>query len=104
MLLDDESEMELYSKIIEVYQNRQLDKEAIEIWKDKSYIDLMHVLKRTNNKDLVKNAIILILSLFEDIPVDLYDTQGVDAKELKLEKRKEYLSKLKMEFFSEVPN
>ena len=104
MSFDDESEMELYSKILDVYQNRQLDKEAIEIWKDKSYIDLMHVLKRTNNKNLVKNAIILILSLFEDIPIDLYETQGVDAKELKLEKKKAFISELKMEFFSEVPN
>ena len=104
MSINDESEMELYSKILEVYQHRQFDKDSIEIWKDKSYIDLMHVLKLTNNKNLVKNAIILILSLFEDIPIDLYDTHGVNVKELKYEKKREYLSELKMEFFNELPN
>ncbi|TFG21566.1 MAG: hypothetical protein EU533_05300 [Promethearchaeota archaeon] len=101
---DDDFEMEFYSKILEVYQNKQLDKDSIEIWKNKSYIDLMQVLKRTKNKNLVKNAIILILSLFEDFPIDEYDTYGIHTKDLKNSEKKAYLSEMKMEFFNEIPN
>lgn len=104
MSFDDDFEMDLYSKILDVYQNKQLDKESIEIWKNKAYIDLMRVLERTKNKELVKNAIILILSLFEEFPIDRYETYGINTKELKNDKKKAYLSEMKMELFSEIPN
>jgi hypothetical protein len=100
-LIDDESEMDYYLKILDVYQNKKFDKEDLEIWKNKSYIELMQVLKRTNNRNLVKNAIILILSLFEDMPFDLYDSYGMNTKKLKKEERKSYLEDLKLEF---MPN
>lgn len=100
-LVDDELEMDYYLKILDVYQNKKFDKEDLEIWKNKSYIELMQVLKRTNNRNLVKNAIILILSLFEDMPLDLYDSYGMSAKKLKKEERKSYLDDLKLEF---IPN
>jgi hypothetical protein len=101
---EDEFEMDFYLKIIEVYQNKQLDKAALEIWKDKSYIELMQVLKRTHNKNLVKNAIILILSLFEELPVDYLYTHGINTKDLKKEEKKTFIAEMKSEFLNGIPN
>ena len=102
-ITNDDLEMKYYSKILDFYQNQNDDKEAIEIWKSKSYIELMQVLKRTNNKNLVKNAIILILSLFEEKSVDIYDSSGLSVSELKQEDKKSYISHLRTEF-NEIPN
>lgn len=102
-LTNDDLEIKYYSKILDFYQNQTNDKETIEIWKNKSYIELMQVLKRTNNKNLVKNAIILILSLFEEKPVDIYDSSGLSVRELKQEDKKSYISHLRTEF-NEIPN
>jgi hypothetical protein len=101
---DDEFEMDFYLRILEVYQNKQLDKVALEIWKDRSYIELMQVLKRTHNKNLVKNAIILILSLFEELPIDLYDNYGINTKDLKKEQKKNFIAEMKSEFLNGIPN
>ena len=101
--INDDLEMKYYSKILDFYQNHQFDKETVEIWKSKSYIELMQVLKRTNNKNLVKNAIILILSLFEELPLDIYDSSGLSVRELKQEDKNSYLSHLRTEF-AELPN
>ena len=101
---DDEYEMDFYLRILDVYQNKQLDKVALEIWKDRSYIELMQVLKRTNNKNLVKNAIILLLSLFEELPIDLYDNYGINTKKLKKDEKKVFISKMKSEFLNGIPN
>ena len=103
-VINDDLEMEYYTKIIDFYQNQNFDKETVEIWKSKSYIELMQVLKRTNNKNLVKNAIILILSLFEELPLDIYDSSGQSVRELKQEDKKSYISHLRSEFANEIPN
>ena len=103
-ITEDEFEMDFYLRILEVYQNKQLDKVALEIWKDRSYIELMQVLKRTHNKNLVKNAIILILSLFEELPIDLYDNYGINTKDLEKEQRKTFLAEMKSEFINGIPN
>ena len=103
-ITEDEFEMDFYLRILEVYQNKQLDKVALEIWKDRSYIELMQVLKRTHNKNMVKNAIILILSLFEELPIDLYDNYGINTKDLKKEQRKAFIAEMKTEFINGIPN
>ncbi|MBY9003140.1 MAG: hypothetical protein KGD73_04150 [Candidatus Lokiarchaeota archaeon] len=101
--INDDLEMHYYTKILDFYQSQHYDKETVEIWKSKSYIELMQVLKRTNNRNLVKNAIILILSLFEEAPLDIYDSSGLSVRELKQEDRKSYISHLKTEF-NEIPH
>ena len=101
--INDDLEMKYYTKILDFYQSQKFDRETVEIWKSKSYIELMKVLKRTNNKNLVKNAIILILSLFEETPLDIYDSSGLSVRELKQEDKNSYISHLRTEF-SELPN
>ena len=95
------NELDLYLNIIDYSQKEQITKEEIEIWKDKSIIELMKYLKRTHNRNFVKNALILILSLFEDIPPDLYNNRGVKFNRI-AEKDKDFLiEELKEEF---LPN
>ncbi len=104
LIINDDLEMEYYTKILDFYQNQKFDKETIEIWKSKSYIELMQVLKRTHNKNLVKNAIILILSLFEELPLDIYESSGQSVRELTQEDKNSYISHLRSEFVDEFPN
>ncbi|MFX0008557.1 MAG: hypothetical protein ACFFAV_17740 [Candidatus Hermodarchaeota archaeon] len=95
------NELDLYLNIIDYSQKEQITKEEIEIWKDKSIIELMKYLKRTHNRNFVTNALILILSLFEDIPPDLYNNRGVNFNHI-TEKEKDFLiEELKEEF---LPN
>jgi len=103
-IINDDLEMKYYTKILDFYQNQNFDKDTVEIWKSKSYIELMQVLKRTNNKNLVKNAIILILSLFEELPLDIYDSSGLSVRELKQEDKNSYISHLRTEFANELPH
>ena len=94
------NELDLYLNIIDYSQKEQITKEEIEIWKDKSIIELMKYLKRTHNRNFVTNALIIILSLFEDIPPDLYNNRGVNFNRI-AEKDKDFLiEELKEEFLA----
>ncbi|MFX1269161.1 MAG: hypothetical protein ACFFAK_14470 [Promethearchaeota archaeon] len=101
---NDEFELEYYTKIINFFKSQPSNKESIEIWKSKSFIELMKVLERTKNKELVQNAIILIISLFEQLPPDLYANRGMNVNLIKKKDKKSYLSVLKSEFIDEIPN
>ncbi|MFX1572558.1 MAG: hypothetical protein ACFFB0_07405 [Promethearchaeota archaeon] len=94
----DEFELDCYLKIIDFFQKEKVNKENKEIWKSKSLIELMNYLDRTKNKTLVTNAIILIISLFEDIPPDIYNNRGVDINQVSEKDRRSLISKLKDEF------
>ena len=100
----DYSEMDYYSDIIEFFQNPNVNNETIEIWKDKSLIELMKVLERTSRKEFVKNAILLILSLFDEHPPDIYTSRGTNVNSLDNREKKSYMSVLKREFIDELPN
>jgi len=51
----DTSEFDYYSSIIEFFQNPSANKESIELWKNKSFIELMKVLERkTSRKTMEK--------------------------------------------------
>lgn len=97
----DENELDCYLKIIDFFQNKEINKDKREIWKNHSLIKLMNLLERTKNKALVANAIILILSLFEDIPPDTYNNRGVDINRISEKDRRSLILELKDEF---LPN
>ncbi|MFX1504049.1 MAG: hypothetical protein ACFFDH_24020, partial [Promethearchaeota archaeon] len=64
-------------------------------------IELMKYLKRTQNRTLVTNALILIISLFEDIPPDTYNNRGVKVNRISEEDKRFLIEDLKQEF---LPN
>ena len=93
------SESECYNRIINFFQKDSNDKEKIEIWKNRSYIKLMHRLNDERSKYLAKNAIILILSLFENYPPDIYNNMGNKLEHLNSKEKEKVLSQLKKEAF-----
>jgi hypothetical protein len=95
----EDYELDCYYKILDYFQKEKGNREQIEIWKYRSFIELMKLLDRTKNRTFVTNAIILILSLFEDIPPDTYNNRGVNINRIK--DRTSLISVLKEEF---LPN
>ncbi|NVM45333.1 MAG: hypothetical protein HWN79_10480 [Candidatus Lokiarchaeota archaeon] len=97
-------ELDYYLSIIEFFQNQDTNRETVEIWKNKSFIQLMKVLKRTGNKEFVKNAIILILSLFDKMPPDFYSSRGIQVNSLTNSEKLTYVNLLKSEIANDIPN
>ena len=100
----DNYELDYYLSIIDFFQNQNTNRETAEIWKDKSFIELMKVLKRTRKKKFVKNAIILILSLFDHIPPDTYNKKGIIVNSLANGDKLSYVNILKSEFIKDISN
>ena len=102
----DNSELDYYLRIIDFYQNQNqnINKETAEIWKDKSFIELMKVLKQTRKKEFVKNAIILIISLIDQLPPDAYNNRGITVNSLEKGDKLSYINILQSEFIDDIPN
>ena len=100
----DNCELDYYLNIIDFFQNQNINRETAEIWKDKAFIDLMNVLKRTRKKEFVKNAIILILSLIDQMPPDTYNKGGIKVNSLINEDKLSYINIMQSEFLDDIPN
>lgn len=100
----DNYELDYYQSIINFFQNQNTNREGAEIWRDKSFIELMKVLKRTRKKEFVKNAIILILSLIDQMPPDNYNNNGIKANSLTTEDKLSYINILRSEFINDIQN
>lgn len=98
---NDNFELDYYNKILDNFKNTKVNREVTEIWKDKSLIELMKFLDRTKNNAMVSNAIILILSLLDDIPPDGYNNRGVNINQISDKDKKYLIDQLKNEF---LPN
>jgi len=98
---NDAFELDCYMKILDYFQKDKVNKENTEIWIDQTFIELMKLLEQEKNRDLVTNAIILMLSLFEEIPPDIYNNRGVDISRISIEERKSLIAGLEEEF---LPN
>jgi len=101
---NDTYELDYYLSIIDFFQNKSTDRETTEIWKNKSLIELMKVLKRTRKTEFVKNAIILLLSLFDQMPPDNYNNRGIKVNSLTKGDKLSYVNLLKSEFTNDLPN
>jgi hypothetical protein len=100
----DNFELDYYLSIIDFFQNQNRNRKTEEIWKDKSFIELMKVLKLTRKKEFVKNAIILILSLIDQMPPDTYNKGGIKVNSLINGDKLSYVNILKSEFIDDIPN
>lgn len=112
--INEISEMEAYGQIISFAQAKNNSPEVSELWEYRSYIDLMKILnggieredkhkEHANlninaNRKLVENAIILILSLFHDLPCDGFNETGKDLDSLNEEEKEVLVNTLKDEF------
>jgi hypothetical protein len=94
-------EFDYYMKIIDYFKKQKPNRKDLEIWKDKSLMELMELLEHTQNRTLVKNAIILLISLFENMPPDTYNNRGHDIREISKKDKKILMEELREEF---LPN
>lgn len=97
----EDFELDCYLKILDYFQSEKIDRDKTEIWKNQSLIELMKFLDTTKHRVMVTNAIILILSLFEDIPPDIFNNRGVNINRISAKDRKSLIADLKDEF---LPN
>ena len=93
----DEEEMKCYSRIINSFLNNKSDFNKRELAKNKSILKLIRSSKCKNNKNFVKNALILVLSLYDDEPADLYCSYGNDIESCSEVEKEVLKSQLKLE-------
>ncbi|MFW9989123.1 MAG: hypothetical protein ACFFC3_10740 [Candidatus Odinarchaeota archaeon] len=98
--INDEFELEFYLKIVDFFQKENTNSENKEIWKNKSIIELMNLLKQTQDYKFIANALILLLSLFEHEPPDLYANRGYHINNISEKDKRILISELKNEFLS----
>ena len=94
----DQKEVDCYTKIINLFLKIGKDPITIETWKDKAIVKIMNVLKDPKNKRWVQNALIILLSLFDDKPPDLYSNIGKKVEIISDKEKEDVISKLKEEF------
>lgn len=97
----EEYELAFYTKIINYFQKGNFEFRKTEIWRSKAIIELMELFKRTRNRKFVTNALLLLISLFEDTSPDVYDNLGKDINQISQEEKKIFIAELKDEF---LPN
>ncbi len=91
-------ELNCYSKILECYrENQSKDRVNNELYKNKSIIKVIKNSQCRNDLNFVKNALILILSLYDDHPADVYSDFGNDIKQCTQSDKMTLLSQLKKE-------
>jgi len=90
-----------YDKILDCYSKHKKNPKLRQMCKNRSIYWLMEKLRKRNDRQIVQNALLLVLSLFEDHPPDLYSNRGKEIKSISNEKDKtDLLSELKKEFLS----
>jgi len=97
----EDPELDCYHRIINAYLNKEIEPEKTEIWKNRALITLMRMLHEERSDLQVRNALILLVTLFDDIPPDHFSNRGVDIKRLSRKEKDSFLANLKSEF---IPN
>ncbi|KKK41132.1 MAG: hypothetical protein Lokiarch_45760 [Candidatus Lokiarchaeum sp. GC14_75] len=98
MNISEDCELDYYLKIIENFKNVSVNQQKTVILKSYFLIKMMKLLDYEKNRDFVTNAIIVMLSLAEDLPPDNYNNLGIDVKSISVEERKFLMKNLKEEF------
>ncbi len=95
----DEIEIHCYDVILKVFNKQQeMGREEVKLWKHRALIKIMEIWDKTKNMTLVRNSLILMISLFGNIPPDIYNNRGVDINLLSRKDRHVLEKQLKNEF------
>ena len=90
-------ETEFYDKVITLYVENCPDKDKLEICRCHLLIKLMENLKETNNREFVKNTLLVINSLYGNCPPDSYNSVGYDIEDLTSEEKEILIPHFKRE-------
>ncbi len=91
-------ELDYYLKVIEDFKDININQQKTVILKNHSLIELMKLLDHEKNRNFVTNAIILTLSLAEDLLPDNYNNLGIDVNSISVEEKRILIKNLKVEF------
>lgn len=91
-------EDDLYAEILDYFQKDMKDEREREMWKNRVFIRLMNEFEKAGNSNIIKNALILILNLFDDLPPDIYNTRGRTLESINSDDRRKVIEKLKQEY------
>lgn len=83
-----------YNKIIKGYNKAQNTRYEM-LWLCKILKKLMFLLNATQDTTLVRNSLIILLNLIEDIPLDRFEKIGKDLQYLSIKEKKELKKLLK---------
>ena len=98
---EDELEIDCYEKILKYFnQRKDMKRDDFRLWKNLSLVKIMEVWNRTRNITLVRNSLILMISLFENLPPDIYNNRGIDINRCSRKDRESLVSSLKDEFLA----
>ena len=75
-----------YNKILRGYAKAR-NKRYETLWLCKTLKKLMFLLDTTNDTALVKNSLIILLNLIEDLPLDRFEKAGKDSRYLSKNER-----------------
>lgn len=93
-------EVEFYSNIMEQALAVLDTNDEKFIWKCRKIIELMNFLRHSYKKIVVKNALILILTLFEHYGIDLISSKSEDLDAFSKQEKNILINMLKEEFLA----
>ena len=95
--LGTSQELKCYTKIIDCFLENRYDSHQKEMCKNNSIIKLINKSECRNSDIFIKNALLLVLSLFDDKGADLYHNYGNDIESCSEKEKEELLAELKKE-------
>jgi len=90
-------ELRCYTKIIDCYLENNTDIHRKEMCKNTSIIKLINKSECRNSDNFIKNALLLVLSLFDDQEADFYHNYGNDIETCSDKDKESLLAELKKE-------
>ena len=95
-----QDDFEFYAEKIEQFQNLKDhgSDEELEIWRCNLFMELMENLKIAGNQDLVKNTLVLILTLYHEDSINQYNSTGKVVADLDEAAKLQFEAIIKNEF------
>ncbi len=91
-------ELQCYTRIIDCFLENSSNIHQRELCKNNSIIKLINKSDCRNSDTFVKNALLLVLSLYDNKPADLYSSYGSDIEVCSDKDKESLLAVLKKEF------
>ena len=96
--ISSNEELNCYTKIIDCFLQNRKDRYQREMCKNNSIIKLINVSECRNIDNFIRNALLLVLSLYDNKPADLYHNHGGDIESCSEKDKEKLLAELKKEF------
>ena len=96
--ISSNKELSCYTKIIDCYLQNRNDTYQREMCKNNSIIKLINISECRNIDNFIRNALLLVLSLYDNKPADLYHNYGSDIESCSETDKEMLLAELKKEF------